>query len=144
MDLNEEQKPDMTPMPRLVVKLDSEPKLELQMRQGDTLSVEYHREGDHGGPPPPPVDPLVEEIRTLCIHIEEILEYFDRNGVLKDFVCLRLQKPWKKFKKDTIIALIEYYKWPSHEKEGLQSLLHEAQQFLSEFGAPSKVREERQ
>lgn len=40
---SEEQGADTRPVPRLIVKLDSEPKFELQMKQGDTLSVEYRK-----------------------------------------------------------------------------------------------------
>ena len=43
MNTNGEQEPEVRPMPRLVVKVDSEPELDLQMEHGGTLLVEYHK-----------------------------------------------------------------------------------------------------
>jgi len=51
MSTNGEQGPEARPMPRLVVKVDSKPDLDLQMERGTTVMVEYRR--DVPTPPEP-------------------------------------------------------------------------------------------
>jgi hypothetical protein len=74
MDSNEKPNANAEPKPRLIVKLDNGPMIDLQMKQGDTVLVEY-RHGDSPVIPtiPPPPPPSIVEIRGLCQKIEGIL-----------------------------------------------------------------------
>jgi len=96
-----------------------------------------------GQPLPRHTMPAISEIRKtepndrqeLRLKINKILTYFDEIEMLKSFVCIHLGRAWKGFRRDTIVALIQWYSWPDREDEGLRELLQEAQQYLAQLGA---------
>jgi len=136
---NDEQGADMEPMPRLIVKLDSEPKLELNMKQGNTLSVEYRSVDYHDGTSATGdrkehTGRRTSRLQELVLAVEKTLCYIDNIDKFPLFLSyLGIGK--KELKGDKLVALIEQYKEPGREEEGLRALLDHANKFASKLRA---------
>jgi hypothetical protein len=134
---NEEQGADTRPVARLVVNLDSEPKLELQMQPGDTLSVKYpispipSQSSEQDAPSPR------EQRQLICKNLGDLTEYGFRY-----FLQIELGTTWEKVPgadmQAKILELVRQFEYRSQgdytgEKYDLNWLYDQVDQYRAQL-----------
>lgn len=138
MDSNGEQGPKAKTVSRHI-KLDQEPRLELQVQQGGILSLEYRSAASMDDEERSQQQEKMSVVQNLRQTILKNLKYVEENHA--DFetlvwIDLRISRSTLEGRGDKCLALLGQYIWPDREEEGLRELLNHTKKWLRELGVP--------